>query len=227
MKTKTINPEPFLSINYNLIGSTKFTSTEKIFFAYLIGWQVQDKICFESTNSIAKTLGINTHTFKKLITKCNNEYKFFISEYPTDTTHTLSIDIELLNEQLEENDTPTKKVKNISTQVKKQVVIEPTAEEVAMEDIEEEYEEVVNDEILPTVDWRTIGTTPTYAPSTIEEELSDEKETVILANGTVIPIMPEYLDIWKKVANDYEVVEELKNNRNQWLFEIELSKYED
>lgn len=136
------NTQGFLKINNDLLKSQKLSSTEKIFISYILGWQANDMECFESTNSIAESIGLSVHTFKKVITKFNKEFgSFYIVEYPTGYSHKLSIDIDALYKFLELAG-PIKEKKSA-----------PTAKEVAMAEIEEEeYVEVVTDEIQPTIE---------------------------------------------------------------------------
>jgi len=68
----------FLKVNYNLLASTKLTSTQKLFISYIIGWGKNGKICFETNDTLASKFGMKYGGIRSVITELN-KHDFFQS----------------------------------------------------------------------------------------------------------------------------------------------------
>jgi hypothetical protein len=68
----------FLQVNYDLLATTKLSSTQKLFIAYIIGWQMKDKICFETNKNLAKKFGKQYGGIRTVISTLN-KFDFFNS----------------------------------------------------------------------------------------------------------------------------------------------------
>lgn len=109
--TRNSKDNNFLKISNELLASAEITSSEKIFFSYIIGWQTNGKVCFESNSSIAKNLGMKVSGLRSLIRRANKKYDFFQSTQfdielkrsdNTTSKHEIRVDVELLKEFLNE-----------------------------------------------------------------------------------------------------------------------------
>jgi hypothetical protein len=69
----------FLQVNYDLLATTKLSSTQKLFIAYIIGWQVKGKICFETNKNLAKKFGMQYGGIRTVISTLN-KFDFFNSK---------------------------------------------------------------------------------------------------------------------------------------------------
>ena len=69
----------FLQVDYDLLSTTKLHSTQKLFIAYIIGWQRNGLVCKETNNTLAKKFGMKYSGIRKLISALN-KFDFFLSE---------------------------------------------------------------------------------------------------------------------------------------------------
>jgi hypothetical protein len=75
----------FVKVSYNLLATTKLSSTQKLFVSYILGWQTNGKVCFETNNTLASKFGkkyggirsvlreLNKHDFFKSVKKDYDE----------------------------------------------------------------------------------------------------------------------------------------------------------
>lgn len=70
MKNQTPT-EQFTMISFDILSSTKLSSSQKLLVAYVIGWQRTNKTCTESNSSLARRLGLPLDTLKDQITNLN------------------------------------------------------------------------------------------------------------------------------------------------------------
>lgn len=68
----------FIQVEHDLLASTKLDSTGKLFIAYILGWQKNDKICRETNNSLAKRMGLKHSGIRSLLKRLN-KFDFFQS----------------------------------------------------------------------------------------------------------------------------------------------------
>ena len=115
-----MNQQPkFLMIHESLLSSTKLNLSQKALIAYILGWQANDKICFQTNTKIGEALGLKKSGAISLIRSLKT-FEFFTSIQVSTTGHQLIIDSDKLNEFLSVS-TDTKPVK------KEQPKLEPTA----------------------------------------------------------------------------------------------------
>lgn len=69
----------FLQVDYDLLSTTKLHSTQKLFLAYIIGWQRNGLICKETNNTLAKKFGMKYSGIRTLIRELN-KFDFFQAE---------------------------------------------------------------------------------------------------------------------------------------------------
>ncbi|MBC5837594.1 hypothetical protein [Flavobacterium muglaense] len=74
MKEKQM--KSFVKVDYNLLATTKLSSTQKLFVSYIIGWQKNGKICFETNNTLALKFGMKYGGMRSVITTLN-KFDFF------------------------------------------------------------------------------------------------------------------------------------------------------
>ena len=116
----------------------KIPSTEKIFFAYILGWQESNKTLTASNKYIANELGMTYDGVRTLIKRCNQRFDFF-SSTQTDidsengsysSGHVIKINTKLFNAFLNE------KPNSVPNEVKVETeVVTPEVEEVPLESI--------------------------------------------------------------------------------------------
>ena len=112
----------FTQVDHNLLSSTKLNFGQKLFISYILGWQNNGKVCFETNKSLANTFGLSIEGIRKLIRGLNT-YEFFNSTQSGiksnkenwSSTHTIKIDEKLLKEFL--NDSSTKQESNIQQEI--------------------------------------------------------------------------------------------------------------
>ncbi|MGL2999430.1 hypothetical protein [Flavobacterium sp. RSSB_23] len=90
----------FVKVNYNLLATKKLSSTQKLFVSYIIGWQENGKICFETNNTLALKFGMKYGGMRSVITTLN-KFDFFtaIKDYDERTGtsgHEITVNIDLL-----------------------------------------------------------------------------------------------------------------------------------
>lgn len=195
MITTTTNPKAgnFLKISNDLLASTKITSSEKLFFSYIIGWQNNGKVCFESNSNIATHLGKTVSGLRSLITRANKKYDFFQStQYDIDltrsdnatSTHEIKVDVDLL-----------KKFLNVIVLPNEKEIIVPTAEMIANnpEAVEAPIKAEVltgkalsevnkHNHIIPPMLEETKYDVPTLEEKANNEEITDEEVRFQLEN---------------------------------------------
>ena len=66
----------FVKVSYNLLATTKLSSTQKLFISYILGWQKNGKICFETNNTLALKFGMKYGGMRSVITTLN-KFDFF------------------------------------------------------------------------------------------------------------------------------------------------------
>ncbi len=88
--------DQFIIIPYYLSSSIKLNSTEKQFIGYILGWQMNKKACYESSQSIANKLGLKVESIRSLMKRLKKKYDFFSVDQTTFTNHELKIDEEKL-----------------------------------------------------------------------------------------------------------------------------------
>jgi hypothetical protein len=74
---KTLNQ--FTQLPFSIMASTKLTSTQKIIISYVLGWQNENKVCFESNSTLASRFGMKLYDIKYQI-KLLNKLPFFTSK---------------------------------------------------------------------------------------------------------------------------------------------------
>lgn len=107
----------FVQVNYDLLATTKLSSTQKLFISYIIGWQKNRKICKETNNNLALRFGMKYGGIRSVLTELN-KFDFFESvqknyDGKTSTSgHEITVDVDKLNAFLT---TETRIKKNDST----------------------------------------------------------------------------------------------------------------
>lgn len=117
MKPIENNKQTFTKLNDSLrrISVQKINSTQKIFFAYILGWQDKDKTLTATNKYIANQLGLKESGIRKAISTSNRKFDFFSSkqngkkaeEGNFTSTHEIKIDIDKFNEYLKLNNSKT------------------------------------------------------------------------------------------------------------------------
>ena len=80
MKQSKQTAKQFIKLDLNLLRGNGLNLNENVFISYLIGWQTQDKICYETQSQIAEYLDIPIATFKRMIKKLINKEVIFVSQ---------------------------------------------------------------------------------------------------------------------------------------------------
>lgn len=68
----------FLQVDYDLLSTTQLHSTQKLFIAYILGWQRNELICRETNNNLATRFGMKYSGIRTLIRELN-KFEFFKS----------------------------------------------------------------------------------------------------------------------------------------------------
>lgn len=68
----------FLQVDYDLLSTTQLHSTQKLFIAYILGWQRNELICRETNNNLATRFGMKYSGIRTLIRELN-KFEFFQS----------------------------------------------------------------------------------------------------------------------------------------------------
>lgn len=96
---KNTSTKTFTSIDDVLLANTKLTHTQKNLISYILRWQSNGKVCFESNQTLANKFGLKVSGIRSLIKKLN-KYEFFTSiksnKTGTASTHELRINEEKL-----------------------------------------------------------------------------------------------------------------------------------
>ena len=61
----------FLKVDYNLLSTTQLHSTQKLFIAYILGWQRNELKCRETNNNLATRFGMKYSGIRTLIRELN------------------------------------------------------------------------------------------------------------------------------------------------------------
>lgn len=91
----------FLKVTYDLLATTKLSSTQKLFVSYIIGWQKNGKICTETNNNLAMKFGMKYSGMRSIITELN-KFDFFKSikkdynEKTFTSGHEITVDVDKL-----------------------------------------------------------------------------------------------------------------------------------
>lgn len=117
MKPIENNKQKFTKVNDSLrrISVKKINSTQKIFFAYILGWQEKDKTLTATNKYIANQLGLTESGLRKAIRTSNQKFDFFSSEQDDakkeqngyTSTHEIKIDVDKFEEYLKLNHSKT------------------------------------------------------------------------------------------------------------------------
>lgn len=117
MKPIENKTQTFTKLNDSLrrISVQKINSTQKIFFAYILGWQEKGKTLTATNKYIANQLGLTESGLRKAITTSNQKFDFFSStqddtkkrENGYTSTHEIKIDVDKYNEYLKLNHSKT------------------------------------------------------------------------------------------------------------------------
>lgn len=124
MKPIENNKQTYTKLNDSLrrISVQKINSTQKIFFAYIIGWQETGKTLTATNKYIANQLGLTESGIRKVIRTSNQKFDFFSStqddakkaENGYTSTHEIKIDVDKFNEYLKLNHSKTLFYKNLN-----------------------------------------------------------------------------------------------------------------
>lgn len=68
----------FLQVDYDLLSTTQLHSTQKLFIAYILGWQRNELVCRETNNNLATRFGMKYSGIRTLIRELN-KFEFFQS----------------------------------------------------------------------------------------------------------------------------------------------------
>jgi len=123
MKPIEKNQKTFTKVNDSLrrISVQEINSTQKIFFAYIIGWQEKGKTLTAKNKYIADQLGLTESGIRKVIST-SKEFDFFSSkqlgnkkgENGYTSTHEIIIDIDKFNEYLKSKSSKTAFYENLN-----------------------------------------------------------------------------------------------------------------
>lgn len=95
----------FVKVTYNLLATTKLSSTQKLFISYIIGWQKNGKVCFETNNNLALKFGMKYSGIRSVITELNKRdfFKSKSKDYDKKTGtsgHEITVDVDKLEKFL-------------------------------------------------------------------------------------------------------------------------------
>jgi hypothetical protein len=151
---KTISTKP-TATNFTMISDSlcsvsikKISQTEKLYIAYILRFQSNNKTLFASNKSIGEQLGIDGDSVKKLNNKMNKKFDFFnaVQEEKHNnnkvysSSHTIKVNEYLLQIFLDENSN-----KKNETQTEYKAPESNITTEVIEEDLEEEIETELED----------------------------------------------------------------------------------
>lgn len=107
----------FLQVDYDLLSTTKLHSTQKLFLAYIIGWQRNGLVCKETNNTLAKKFGLKYSGIRTLISDLN-KFDFFQSiakdynESNSTSGHEIKVDIKKLKSFLKSEESKNQNQKD-------------------------------------------------------------------------------------------------------------------
>jgi len=92
----------FLKVSYNLLATTKLSSTKKLFISYIIGWQKNGKTCFETNNNLALKFGLKYSGIRSVLRELNkldffNAVKKDYDEKTGTSGHEITVNIDKLD----------------------------------------------------------------------------------------------------------------------------------
>jgi hypothetical protein len=142
----------FIKVEYDLMSTTKLRSTQKLFIAYVIGWQRNALTCKETNNTLAKKFGLKYSGIRSLIRKLN-KFDFFqaiafdYDESNSTSGHEITVDETKLNEFLIgiKSSKENPEVKD-STEIKMKHKIKVTDNNSSMDDVESDVPNVIDDD---------------------------------------------------------------------------------
>ena len=150
MKEKQM--KSFVKVDYNLLATTKLSSTQKLFLSYIIGWQKNEKICFETNKTLALKFGMKYGGMRSVITTLN-KFDFFkaikkdYDERTGTSGHEITVNIEKLETFLAP-ETSMQKSDSTEQEVNQSVI---AITDTQNEDSNEEFDASKStDSILPT-----------------------------------------------------------------------------
>lgn len=129
----------FVKVNYNLLATPKLSSTQKLFIAYIIGWQKNGKICFETNNNLALKFGKKYGGIRSVISTLN-KFDFFKSvkrdfdEKTSTSGHEITVDIDKLEAFL----APETSIQNIDSTESEINQSIPIITDIQKDDLDEE-----------------------------------------------------------------------------------------
>jgi hypothetical protein len=114
----------FVKVNYNLLATTKLSSTQKLFASYIIGWQKNGKICFETNNTLALKFGMKYGGIRSLLRELNKHdfFKAIKKDYDERTGtsgHEITVSIDLLENFLLPDEKPNEIVSTNEKSIEK------------------------------------------------------------------------------------------------------------
>lgn len=91
----------FVKVPYNLLKTTKLSSTQKLFISYILGWQKNGKICFETNNNLALRFGLKYSGIRSVLRELNkldffNSVKKDYNEKTGTSGHEITVNIDKL-----------------------------------------------------------------------------------------------------------------------------------
>lgn len=129
----------FLQVDYDLLSTTQLHSTQKLFIAYIIGWQRNKLKCRETNNNLAIRFGMKYSGIRTLIRELN-KFEFFQSiafdynESNNTSGHEMMVDESKLKSFLDLNKDSKTKIVGIPNdgKIETRVHIEESADEIRM-----------------------------------------------------------------------------------------------
>jgi hypothetical protein len=142
----------FIKVEYDLMSSTKLHSTQKLFIAYLIGWQRNALTCKETNNTLAKKFGLTYGGIRSLIKKLN-KFDFFqaiafdYDESNSTSGHEITVDETKLNDFLigVKSSKKNQEVKDsIEIKMKHNIIV--TDNNSSMDNVESDVPNIIDDD---------------------------------------------------------------------------------
>ena len=128
----------FLQVDYDLLSTTKLHSTQKLFIAYILGWQRNQLTCRETNNNLATRFGMKYSGIRTLIRELN-KFEFFQSisfdynEFNRTSGHEIIVDETRLKSFLSlENESKTNDDMPDEVNEKTRFCIEESEDEITM-----------------------------------------------------------------------------------------------
>jgi hypothetical protein len=132
----------FIKVEYDLVSTTKLHSTQKLFIAYVIGWQRNDLTCRETNNALAKKFGMKYSGIRTLI-RGLNKFEFFqaiaydYNQSNNTSGHEITVDETKLNNFLKGiESTPENQKVNKEDAINTEHEIKVTSNNSSMDEVE-------------------------------------------------------------------------------------------